>query len=153
MSSQTNVYRIMTLISLTSLILLYSVMILGVYLSSSHQGLSCPDWPLCPNGFNFPPPQYFFEHIHRLMALITTISISVTAIYALKKVKSVRIPATLACVFIFIQIVMGFLVTYTRLEPLITASHLSMGILLFAMTLMTFLSSYKLMKKLAIKVF
>lgn len=136
----------MTIFSLISLILLYSVMILGVYISSSHQGLSCPGWPLCPNGLSLPPPQYLFEHVHRLMVLLTGISIYVTGIYALKKAKSVRKTALIACIIIVIQITLGFLVVNSRLEPLITATHLSMGILLFAMTLMTFLSSYKFFK-------
>jgi heme A synthase len=34
-------------------------------------------------------------------------------------------------------------VVTTRLEPLLVATHLSTGILLFAMTLMTFLAAYK----------
>jgi heme A synthase len=36
------------------------------------------------------------------------------------------------------------LVVTTRLEPFLVATHLSTGILLFAMTLMTFLASIKL---------
>jgi hypothetical protein len=36
------------------------------------------------------------------------------------------------------------LVVTTRLEPLLVAAHLSTGILLFAMTLMTFLKAYRI---------
>jgi heme A synthase len=35
------------------------------------------------------------------------------------------------------------LVVSTHLEPLLVATHLSTGILLFAVTLMTFLASYR----------
>jgi heme A synthase len=43
------------LLSFLSLSLVFTIMIVGAYFSASGQGLSCPDWPLCPNGFNFPP--------------------------------------------------------------------------------------------------
>jgi hypothetical protein len=39
------------------------------------------------------------------------------------------------------------LVVNTHLEPLLVATHLSTGIALFAMTLMTFLTSYRMAKK------
>jgi heme A synthase len=46
-----------------------------------------------------------------------------------------------------VQIILGMLVVTTRLEPILVATHLSTGILLFAMTLMTFLTSYKLRRQ------
>jgi heme A synthase len=42
-------------LSFISLSLVFTVMIVGAYVSASGQGMSCPDWPLCPNGFNFLP--------------------------------------------------------------------------------------------------
>ena len=126
-------------LSFTSLALVYGVMLLGIYITASHQGLSCPGWPLCPNGFNFPPPKYFFEHVHRSMAIIAACLIFATAFYAIKNTKNVRKTAIAA-------ILLGMIVVNEKLEALLVATHLSTGVILFATTLLTFLSSYHLTK-------
>ena len=134
-------------LSFCALAMLYSVMLVGVYISSSNQGLSCTEWPLCPNGFGLPPEKYFFEHHHRVMVLITAGFIFATALYSYKKFKPARKTAIIAAIVVSVRIIFGMLVVITRLEPILVASHLSTGILLFAMTLMTFLASYKLRRQ------
>ena len=134
-------------LSFCALAMLYSVMLVGVYISSSSQGLSCPEWPLCPNGFGPPSEKHFFEHYHRVMVVITTGFIFATAVYSFKKFKPARKTAIIAAIVVSVQIIFGMLVVTTRLEPFLVATHLSTGILLFAMTLMTFLASYKLRRQ------
>jgi heme A synthase len=134
-------------LSFAAMAMLYSVMLLGVYITSSHQGLSCVDWPLCPNGFGLPSEKHFFEHYHRVLVVITAGLIYATAAYAFRKSTPARKTAIIAAIVVSVQIVFGFLVVNTRLEPLLVATHLSTGILLFAMTLMTFLSSYRHARK------
>jgi heme A synthase len=119
-------------------------MLVGVYISSSNQGLSCTEWPLCPNGFGLPSEKHFFEYYHRVMVVVAAGLIFATAAYSFKKFKPARKTAIIAAIVISVQIIFGMLVVTTRLEPLLVATHLSTGILLFAMTLMTFLASYKL---------
>src|SRR5436853_885478 len=77
--------------SFASLALVFTVMLIGTYVDASHQGLSCPDWPLCPNGFNFPPKKYLFEEIHRIVAAVTASVIIVTACYVAKIIVIVSI--------------------------------------------------------------
>jgi heme A synthase len=134
-------------LSFSALAMLYSVMLVGVYISSSNQGLSCTEWPLCPNGFGLPSEKYFFEHYHRVMVVITAGLIFATAAYSFKKFKPARKTAIIAATVVSVQIIFGMLVVTTRLEPFLVATHLSTGILLFAMTLMTFLTSYKLWRQ------
>lgn len=134
-------------LSFAAMAMLYSVMLVGVYISSSHQGLTCPDWPLCPNGFDLPPERHFFEHYHRVLVVITAGLIYATAAYAFRKGAPATKTALIAAIVVSVQIVFGFLVVNTALHPIVVATHLSTGILLFAMTLMTFLSSYKYAKK------
>jgi len=122
-------------------------MLIGVYITSSHQGLSCTEWPLCPNGFGLPTEKHFFEHYHRVMVVIAASLIYATAAYSAKDARPARKTAIIAAVVVSLQIVLGMLVVNTRLEPLLVATHLSTGILLFAMTLMTFLASYRLASK------
>jgi heme A synthase len=131
-------------LSFCALAMLYSVMLVGVYISSSNQGLSCPDWPLCPNGFGLPSEKHFFEHYHRVMVIITAGLIFATAVYSFKRFKPAQKTAIIAAIIISVQIILGMLVVTTRLEPILVATHLSTGISLFAMTLMTFITSYKL---------
>lgn len=148
MDKQISISRSLVWLSFLSLSLLFSVMLLGVYISSSHQGLSCPDWPLCPNGFNLPPPEYFFEHVHRTLVIVTGILIFVTTLYSIKRnVKNVKKPAIIACILVIIQILMGMLVVNSKLHAILVAIHLSTGILLFSALLMTFLFSYRNIKK------
>ena len=45
-------------LALASLIILYSLMFIGGYISASGLGLTCPEWPQCPNGF-MPSAEYF----------------------------------------------------------------------------------------------
>jgi len=131
-------------LSFSAMAMVYSVMLFGVYITSSQQGLSCLDWPLCPNGFDLPSEKYFFEHYHRLMVVIAAGLIYATAIFAVRNAKPARNTAIIAGIVVSVQILFGMLVVNTRLEPLLVATHLSTGIALFAMTLMTFLSSYRL---------
>ena len=77
------------------------------------------------------------------MVVITAGLIFAAAVYSYKKFKPARKTAIIAAIVISVQIVFGMLVVTTRLEPLLIATHLSTGILLFAMTLMTFLAAYK----------
>lgn len=131
-------------LSFASLALLFSVMLFGVYITSSGLGLSCPDWPLCPNGLDWPGEKYLFEHLHRMMVVITGGLIYATAAYSAKKLRPARKTALLAAAIVSIQIVLGMLVVQSNLFPIIVAVHLSTGVTLFAMTLMTFLTAYRL---------
>lgn len=134
-------------LSFAAMALLYSAMLIGVYISSSHQGLTCPDWPLCPNGFSLPSEKHFFEHYHRLLVVITAGLIYATAAYSTKKATPAKKTGIIAAVVVSVQILLGFLVVNTSLQPVVVATHLSTGVMLFAMTLMTFLSSYRHTRK------
>ena len=131
-------------LSFISLGLIYIVMLFGVYIAASHLGLSCKGWPLCPNGVSLPPEKYFFEHFHRMFAIITSAIVIVTAIYAVKKVRAARKLSVVSVIIIIIQIILGMFVVDSKLEPLLVAPHLSTGVLLFATMLTTFLITYRL---------
>ena len=80
------------------------------------------------------------------MAVITAGVIFTTAFHSVKKAKSVRKTAVAASIIISVQILLGILVINKKLEALLVATHLSTGVLLFAMTLITFLLSYRIAK-------
>ena len=133
-------------LALASLVILYSLMFIGGYLEASGQGLACPQWPLCPSGI-LPSAEYLTEWIHRLVAAMTGVLIIATAIASWKVSGShtkLRITGTLAGIFVVSQILLGWIVIDTKLHALIVAIHNGIGILLFAMTLLTTLYAFKL---------
>jgi len=128
--------------------LTFSIMILGVYLSSIHQGYSCKTWPLCPNGFNFPPEEYFYEHFHRFLGLILALSLFSFTAYSIIKVRNrnLSIKLSIASTLLVSQIIIGWAVIATKLQPIVVASHLSTGIALFGILIVTLISLHHSMK-------
>ncbi len=134
--------------SLASLVVLYSLMFIGGYVSAAGLGLSCPDWPLCPNGL-LPDNEFLIEWIHRFVAATTgTLVIATTIGVWLNKNadKKIKLTSTLASVFVITQITLGALVIDLKLHALLVAIHLGIGILLFAMTLLTTIFAFRLGK-------
>jgi cytochrome c oxidase assembly protein subunit 15 len=126
----------------------YSVMMLGVYLSSIHQGLSCQTWPLCPNGFGFPPPIYFFEHIHRTLVFFLLVSLFSFTAYSFLRLsnKNLKIKLALASGLLIAQVILGWVMIVTKLQPVIVASHLATGIAFFGILVVTLISLHHEMK-------
>ena len=139
---------ILKYLALASLVILYSLMFIGGYVSASGLGLSCPEWPLCPSGV-FPTQEYLIEWTHRFIAATTGALIIATAVvsWATKgSHKKIRITGTLAAIFVITQITLGAIVIDLKLHALLVAIHLGIGILLFAMTLLTTLFAFRLDK-------
>ncbi|MFB3096801.1 MAG: heme A synthase [Nitrosopumilaceae archaeon] len=140
---------ILKYLSLVSLVVLYSLMFIGGYVSAAGLGLSCPDWPLCPSGI-FPTEKYLIEWIHRFVAATTGALIVATAVgswLAKGSDKKIKITGTLAAIFVITQISLGALVIDLKLHAVLVSIHLGIGILLFAMVLLTTLFAFRLGKK------
>jgi len=123
-------------------------MFIGGYISAAGLGLTCPDWPLCPSGL-FPSEKYFIEWTHRLIAAITGALIIATAVgcwLAKNAEKKIKLTGTLAAIFVVTQITLGALVIDLKLQALLVSIHLGIGILLFAMVLLTTLFAFRLGK-------
>ena len=123
-------------------------MFIGGYVSAAGLGLSCPDWPLCPTGL-LPNSEFLIEWTHRFVAATTgTLIISTTIGVWLNKNtdKKIKITSILASIFVITQITLGALVIDLKLHALLVAIHLGIGILLFAMTLLTTIFAFRLGK-------
>jgi heme A synthase len=126
-----------------SLALIYATMLMGVYISSLNRGVACPDWPLCPNGFTFPPEKFFYEHFHRLVAITGAIFTSVWLIFFRKSYWRLnKLVVIIATSLIIIQIVMGIFVVSTKLNPIIVAIHLSTAVTIFSLIFVLLRESY-----------
>jgi cytochrome c oxidase assembly protein subunit 15 len=123
-------------------------MFIGGYVSASGLGLSCPDWPLCPSGL-LPNDEYLLEWTHRFIAATTGLLVIATTIGVwLNKNsdKKIKLTSSLASAFVVTQITLGALVIDLKLHALLVAIHLGIGILLFAMTLLTTIFAFRLGK-------
>ena len=123
-------------------------MFIGGYISAAGLGLTCPDWPLCPSGI-FPNEEYLIEWIHRFVAATAGVLIVATAVgsWLIKNSETkIKLTGTLAAIFVITQITLGALVIDLKLHALLVAIHLGIGILLFAMVLLTTLFAFRLGK-------
>ena len=123
-------------------------MFLGGYISAAGLGLTCPEWPLCPNGV-MPSEEYLIEWIHRLAAATTGALVIATMVasYLNKHAdKKIKITSSLATIFVITQITLGALVIDLKLHAVLVAIHLGIGILLFSMVLLTTLFAFRISK-------
>jgi cytochrome c oxidase assembly protein subunit 15 len=124
-------------------------MFVGGYISAAGLGLTCPEWPLCPNGV-MPNDEYFIEWIHRTVAATTGVLILATTITAwINKDagRKIKFTSAFASILVVTQITLGALVIDTQLHAVLVAIHLGIGILLFSMTLLTTLFAFRVGKK------
>ena len=130
------------------MMVLYSLMIIGGYVSAAGLGLTCPEWPLCPDGI-MPSEEYLIEWIHRLVAATTGSLVIATMVASLINKNSdlkIKVTSSLATVFVITQIVLGALVIDLKLHAVLVAIHLGIGILLFAMVLLTTVFAFRISK-------
>jgi len=123
-------------------------MFVGGYVSAAGLGLTCPEWPLCPNGV-LPDEEYFIEWVHRLVAATTgtlVIATSVASWLNKNSGRKIKFTSTFAATLVVTQITLGALVIDLKLHALLVAIHLGVGILLFAMVLLTTLFAFRIAK-------
>jgi len=123
-------------------------MFVGGYISAAGLGLTCPEWPLCPDGI-MPSEEYLIEWIHRFVAATTASLVAATmiAIWLNKNAdKKIKFTSTFASALVITQITLGALVIDTKLHAVLVAIHLGFGILLFAMVLLTTIFAFRLSK-------
>lgn len=131
------------------MIVLYSLMFLGGYISAAGLGLTCPEWPLCPNGV-MPSEEYLIEWIHRLAAATTGALVIATMVASYLNHHAdtkIKVTSSLATAFVITQITLGALVIDLKLHAVLVAVHLGIGILLFAMVLMTTLFAFRISRE------
>lgn len=135
--------------SFFALFAVYGVMVLGSYVSAAGLGLSCLDWPTC-RGSLMPSEKIIAEWVHRLFAFMAGVSVITISILAWRidaRGTMIKVTATLAAVFVMIQIILGVIVINSMLLPVLVTTHLAIGILLFANTLLTALFANRIYKQ------
>ncbi len=133
-------------LALATLVILYSLMFIGGYVSAAGLGLTCPEWPLCPDGI-MPSEEYLIEWIHRLIAATTGSLVIATMIASLINKNAdlkIKVTSSLATGLVITQIALGAMVIDLKLHAILVSVHLGIGILLFSMVLLTTLFAFRI---------
>ena len=136
-------------LSFTTLAVLFSLIFIGGYVSASGMGLTCPDWPLCPQGL-VPHQDFIIEYIHRSVAATTGMLVIATTAFTLKArdvPRGMKIASIIAAGAVIGQITLGAIVIVERLHAILVTAHLGLGLVLFSMVLMTTLYAFKIENK------
>jgi cytochrome c oxidase assembly protein subunit 15 len=136
-------------LSFTTLAVLFSLIFIGGYVSASGVGLTCPDWPLCPQGL-VPHEDFIIEYVHRSVAATTGMLVIATMAFTLKSKdasRGMKIASIIAAGAVIGQITLGAIVIVERLHAILVTAHLGLGLVLFSMVLMTMLYAFKIDKQ------
>ena len=139
-------------LSFSTLSVLFALIFIGGYVSATGVGLSCPDWPLCPQGL-LPHEDFIIEYIHRSVAATVGLLVLTTMAFVVKSKAapmSMKIASIIAAGAVIGQITLGAIVIVERLHALLVTTHLGLGIVLFSMVLMTVLYAFRVEGKKAI---
>lgn len=120
--------------SIGTLCVLFGLMTLGGYVSSTGVGLSCPQWPLCPQGL-VPSYEFLIEYIHRTVAATTGLLVFLTMAFVLKgknSLQSTKISSIVAAAAVIGQITLGAIVINEKLHADLVTAHLGLGLILFS---------------------
>src|SRR5919201_1841429 len=129
--------QLLKALSFTTLAVLYTLIFIGGYVSASGVGLTCPDWPLCPQGL-LPHIDFIIEYIHRSFAATTGMLVIATMAFTLKSnyaQRGMKISSIIAAGAVIGQVTLGAIVIVERLHAILVTAHLGLGILLFSMML------------------
>ena len=140
---------LLTRLSFSTLSILFALIFIGGYVSSSGVGLSCPEWPLCPAGL-VPMRDFIIEYFHRTVAATTGVMVFVTMFFTLRSQetkRSTKIASMIAAALVVGQITLGAFVIVEKLHAVLVTMHLGMGLILFIMILTVFLDAKDIHKK------
>ncbi|MDJ0269802.1 MAG: hypothetical protein NXY59_04515 [Aigarchaeota archaeon] len=127
------------LLSFITVIVIYSTMLVGTYVSKIGAGLACPDWPLCPEITSF---GILVEFLHRGFAMLSFI-LAVTTSLVLRsrreeELKPAKKLALAGLVAITVQVFfVGAQVIFSLLHPLLVTTHMGVALLVFGFYLGT----------------
>jgi heme A synthase len=129
-----NYDKFLQFFSIGTLCVLFGLMTLGGYVSSSGVGLSCPQWPLCPQGL-IPSYEFLIEYIHRTTAASTGLLVFLTMVFVLRgkhSLRSTKIFSIIASAAVIGQITLGAIVINEKLHADLVTAHLGLGLVLYS---------------------
>ena len=136
--------KFLQIFSLITLCVLFGLMFMGGYVSSSGVGLSCPKWPLCPHGL-VPSSEFLIEYTHRTIAASTGLLVFLNMIFILKgknSLKSTKLFSIIAAGAVFGQIFLGGVVITEKLHAILVTAHLGLGLILYSSLIFVVINTF-----------
>jgi heme o synthase len=117
---------------LSTAILTYLLIVLGIVLRVTRLGSACPDWPTC-SGYLLPPlgTPALIPQLHRLVAMLSGLLLFIAAMIAWKRYRRhpwITMPLLAALVFSAAQIVLGGILVVQEGLPYLVATHLGLAL-------------------------
>ena len=139
-----NYDKFLQIFSIITLCVLFGLMFMGGYVSSSGVGLSCPKWPLCPHGL-VPSSEFLIEYTHRTIAASTGLLVFLNMIFILKgknSLKSTKLFSIIAAGAVFGQIFLGGVVITEKLHAILVTAHLGLGLVLYSSLIFVVINTF-----------
>src|SRR6476469_6374089 len=139
-----NYDKFLQIFSIITLCVLFSLMFMGGYVSSSGVGLSCPKWPLCPHGL-VPSSEFLIEYTHRTIAASTGLLVFLNMVFILKgknSLKSTKLFSIIAAGAVFGQIFLGGVVITEKLHAILVTAHLGLGLVLYSSLIFVVINTF-----------
>ena len=136
--------KFLQIFSIITLCVLFGLMFMGGYVSSSGVGLSCPKWPLCPHGL-VPSSEFLIEYTHRTIAASTGLLVFLNMIFILKgknSLKSTKLFSIIAAGAVFGQIFLGGVVITEKLHAILVTAHLGLGLVLYSSLIFVVINTF-----------
>lgn len=130
--------------TIVTLCVLFGLMFMGGYVSSSGVGLSCPHWPLCPHGL-LPSYDFIIEYTHRTIAATTGLLVFLSMVIVLRaknSLKSTKLFSVMATGAVIGQIALGAIVINEKLHANLVTFHLGLGLVLYSSMIFVVINTY-----------
>ena len=127
---------LLTKISFSTLSIIFALIFIGGYVSSSGVGLAVLIASLSSR--SVPMKEFMIEYFHRTIAATTGIMVFVTMFFTLRSKEtstSTKIASIIASALVVGQIILGAFVIVEKLHAVLVTMHLGMGLILFIMIL------------------
>jgi len=140
-SNQSGIAGSLRYLILTTAILTFLLIVVGIIVRVTDSGTMCPDWPTC-NGDWRPPVSVsaWIPYVHRAIAVMSGVLLVITAgwsVWRYRGLKWVSRPLSAALVIMSVQIIMSRGIVMQDPSPILTGLHLGLALLIEALILVS----------------